>query len=322
MHFPARVLQALSHSTSLEPLVRGSQARGSVHSVFPRAANLQVGQRLLTLHARATPCAPNGIILPVSANERPLADLHTGLTVLIQRGTLAFPARGIGLSLHQSQPWNPRPTIPPASCPAERLERNLGQLTQFLLDKAPSPSPSPSQGLAQLALLADAPDRDAPASASPLVQKAWPATRSLLQALAQQQSESAAAAAQALIGLGPGLTPSGDDLLISLIASTLLLSEALGMDSGEYQRFGSKVLAHAQHRTTLLSVNWIEYAARGQVSETLGRLLQALALGDRPSLLEASANEVFSSGATSGGDLLAGVILGSRCLLTHATRAR
>ncbi len=140
-----------------------------------------------------------------------------------------------------------------------------------------------------------------------------------MQAVTQQQLEPAVRAAEALIGLGPGLTPAGDDLLTGLIAVTILLSEALAICPNFYQQFGNTVLERAQDRTTLLSVNWIEYATRGEVSQPLGYLLQALVLPIQPQRLEALARAVLTSGATSGADLLAGIILGSQCLLAQSS---
>ena len=51
------LLRVLSHSTAIQPLLDIPTTRGSVQSVFPRAANLLLGGRLLTLHARETAVA-------------------------------------------------------------------------------------------------------------------------------------------------------------------------------------------------------------------------------------------------------------------------
>ncbi|HEY7125819.1 MAG TPA: DUF2877 domain-containing protein [Ktedonobacterales bacterium] len=291
--------------------------QGTVQSIFSRAANLQFDRRLVTLHAHLTPCAPNGITLSVEATNSLLLDLQAGMSVTIEHETLSFPAISACLSLQGSQPWNPRPVISYAADMAGLLERSLAFLLPLLMNTGQS---DPSAGLAQLALLADCPASSMPPHASPLLQKAWSSSRQLIQAIGQQQITRAARAAETLIGLGPGLTPSGDDLLTGLIATTILLSEALALPGDFYRQFGSAVLALAKDKTTHLSLHWIEYATRGAVSEPLGRLLQALVVSDQPQQLEARANEVLSTGATSGGDLLAGVMLGSHCLLTQHKR--
>jgi Protein of unknown function (DUF2877) len=308
------LLRVLSHSTAIQPLLDIPTTRGSIQSVFPRAANLLFGGRLLTLHARETPCAPNGLVLPLRAGQGPLADLQTGMAVIIERGTIHIPTPSLRLSTQNSQPWNPRPRLPTA-CQPERLEQNLAYLTALLAEKAPR------EGLAVLASLSvdpalssPAPDLAAAADDSLLLHTARPAAERLLEGTIHQHIPLARQGASTLIGLGPGLTPSGDDVLIGFMAATSLLSEPLGLSSELYQRLHMELLTIARGRTNKLSITWMEYAKQGEVAEHIGQLFQRLVIDDTR-LLEEAALEVLKSGATSGADLLTGVILGSRCLI-------
>ncbi|HEX6777059.1 MAG TPA: DUF2877 domain-containing protein [Ktedonobacterales bacterium] len=303
-------LRVLSHSTAIEPMLDLPTTHGSIHSVFPRAANLLLGGRLLTLHARETPCAPNGLVLALRANQKPLAGLQPGMAFLVERGVIAIPAANLRLDLQQSQPWNPRPQLAPAACPPERLQAHLALLETYLAVHA-----SPG-GLAGLAHLDYETTMEKAGANQPLLQTAWAATQQLLDGTSRQQVSLVRQGLTMLIGLGPGLTPSGDDLLTGLIAATLVLGEALDQNVAFYQRLGAEALAIAYSRTNKLSITWIEYAGRGEVAEHLGRLFEALLQSDT-SLLEKAAQEILSSGATSGGDLLAGIILGGRCLIAQ-----
>jgi hypothetical protein len=306
------LLRVLSHSTAIQPLLDIPTTRGSIQSVFPRAANLLFGNRLLTLHARETPCAPNGLVLPLRAGGGPLADLQTGMAVIIERGTISIPTPSLRLSTQNSQPWDPHPHLEPGACPPERLERNLARLLTLMAGRASR------EGLAALARPeADAasPPTDAPATnESFLLHTARPAAARLLEGATHQHIQSVRQGASTLIGLGPGLTPSGDDLLIGFMAATSLLGEPLGLSSEWYHRLHRELLTIARGRTNQLSITWMEYAQQGQVAEHLGRLFQAL-VGDDARPLEEAALTVLKTGATSGSDLLAGIILGSRCLL-------
>jgi hypothetical protein len=308
------LLRVLSHSTAIQPLLDIPTTRGSIQSVFSRAANLQFGSQLLTLHARETPCAPNGLVLPLRAGQGPLANLQTSMAVIIERGTIHIPAPSLRLSTQNSQPWDPHPHLEPGACPPERLERNLARLTALVMEKAPR------EGLATLAALpveaasADAPLDFTASDESFLLHTARQATRHLLEGVLRQQSQLVRQGASSLVGLGPGLTPSGDDLLIGFIAATSLLSESLGLSKVFYQRLHGELLTIARGRTNKLSITWMEYAEQGAVAEHVGRLIQALVV-DQARLLEEAALAVLKSGATSGADLLAGVILGSRCLI-------
>jgi hypothetical protein len=163
---------------------------------------------------------------------------------------------------------------------------------------------------------AASPDSPDASEESFLLHTARQATERLLEGVIRQQSQLVRQGASSLIGLGPGLTPSGDDLLIGFIAANSLLAEPIGFSSALYQRLHLELLALARGRTNKLSITWMEYAAQGAVAEHVGRLFQALVV-DEARLLEEAALAVLKSGATSGADLLAGIILGSRCLVAQ-----
>jgi uncharacterized protein DUF2877 len=110
-----------------------------------------------------------------------------------------------------------------------------------------------------------------------------------------------AGTAAALGGLGPGLTPAGDDAL----AGILLARRALAGANAE-----PELLAVARSvNTTELSGALLAWAARGQAVEPVHGLLGALAAGDRPAAA-AAVERVAALGASSGADLLLGLKLG------------
>ncbi|SRR5579885_1183551 len=307
------LLRVLSHSSAIQPLLDIPTTRGTIHSVFSGTANLLFGGQLLTLHAREMPCAPNGLVLPLRARQKPLADLQVGMTAIIERGMISMPIPGLRLSTHNSRSWNPHPQLTPASCTPERLAHNVDHLASLVMTRA---SADGLVGLTHLRIDAPVP---MPPGQPVLLQTAWPATERMLSGISRQQMPPVHQAAGTLLGLGPGLTPSGDDLLVGLMAATILLSEPLGLGTAFYQRLSAELLTIAHGRTNKLSITWMEYARRGEVAEHLGRLFQALILDDLHDL-EDAAIQVLKTGATSGGDILTGVILGCRCLIAQSKR--
>ena len=116
--------------------------------------------------------------------------------------------------------------------------------------------------------------------------------------------------AQTLCGRGPGLTPSGDDMLAGWMAANWLLH-------GPHPRLLAacqQILAVAEHQTHLLSQCWLRYAAQGYVAEPIGRLLMALTYdhdtGASEEELIRAMQTVLALGATSGRDILQGILLG------------
>jgi hypothetical protein len=82
-------------------------------------------------------------------------------------------------------------------------------------------------------------------------------------ALVARDAGAARAEAERLIGLGPGLTPEGDDLVAGALAiSAVLYGELPGVLPGDLRE-----------RTTRLSATLLELAARGAVMEPVHGLL-------------------------------------------------
>ncbi|WP_143658185.1 DUF2877 domain-containing protein [Embleya scabrispora] len=129
--------------------------------------------------------------------------------------------------------------------------------------------------------------------------------------------ERAAGAALRLIGLGPGLTPSGDDVLCGfLLALRHLDPRAAG--ARHAHTLGARVAAHAPGRTTDLSAALLGHAARGDGCTQLIDLIGAMGrdTGVLPCL-----RRLLTVGHTSGADLALGVLAGAEAMCTGAAPA-
>ncbi len=124
-----------------------------------------------------------------------------------------------------------------------------------------------------------------------------------------------ATAVSKLAGLGPGLTPSGDDVLGGFAAVMVLLSPALSIDGCERVWVAELIAQVAGPRTTLISRVLLDYAAKGEVAEQVGDLLLTLArpLNEHAAVWQA-AERMLAFGATSGADTLLGILLALRVL--------
>lgn len=110
-------------------------------------------------------------------------------------------------------------------------------------------------------------------------------------------------AVEALIGLGPGLTPSGDDLL----GGVLVALRQLGV-SEIADRLAQDVAARAAGRTGAISRAHLAAAAGGEGAAPLHALLAALCTPGAPGL-QACLAGVEEVGHSSGWDAVAGLAL-------------
>ncbi len=99
--------------------------------------------------------------------------------------------------------------------------------------------------------------------------------------LSQQPSPSPAGLASHLLpflGLGAGLTPSGDDLILGLILALARCGPSLGAPV-DPAALAAEINPIAARRTTALSASLLAAAANGQADERLILALDSLAYG-------------------------------------------
>jgi Protein of unknown function (DUF2877) len=108
------------------------------------------------------------------------------------------------------------------------------------------------------------------------------------------------------VGRGPGLTPSGDDLLVGMLAA---LRFAGAIDSSSLTALRELIETGARRLTTEISAEYLHYACRGMVNGMVRDFLLAL---DRSSTVGAldAVDRLSRYGHTSGMDCVLGVLTG------------
>ena len=124
-------------------------------------------------------------------------------------------------------------------------------------------------------------------------------------ALVRGDHTAAVEAADRLVGLGPGLTPSGDDVL----AGVLVTLHGLRPDLADRLRgLGGEIARRACGRTTALAATLLGQAAQGYTVDPLLDVVDGLS-GQPSPLTPAVVGRLTAVGHTSGRDLLLGVVL-------------
>lgn len=137
-------------------------------------------------------------------------------------------------------------------------------------------------------------------------------------ALASDDLPAVVVAARDLVGLGSGLTPSGDDVLAGLLAGGRALARACGDAALDDLLLGlwRGIAPDLQERTTAISAALLGHAAAGEMTARAAAVTVALATGR--GLAEAHA-ALLAVGHRSGADLASGLELAA---VTVAHRAR
>ena len=132
----------------------------------------------------------------------------------------------------------------------------------------------------------------------------------LYKALISGSQELAGPAILPLLGLGRGLTPSGDDLFCGLLLFYNRWPALSPLSSSQLNRFNQQILNASRKRTTALSASLLELASLGTGDERLIAAVDGLVTG-QPSM-EKWLPALLSYGSSSGGDALLGMALAIR----------
>jgi len=119
-----------------------------------------------------------------------------------------------------------------------------------------------------------------------------------------------ASALRRCVGLGPGMTPAGDDVLVGML--TVFSSGAAGTEGARITARLTSALAPILSSTPDVSRHLLTQAARGLPSRAIHDLGAALVEGAPDPVLQSALQVVLGIGCTSGADACTGVIAACR----------
>ena len=259
------------------------QRQGSVLLVTSKGIYLELVGGILVLCARQWGAVPIGITL-----ERYEAVLSftpkQGQSVSIRDGVLAFPGGSCLLELEHYEEANS--FLQPKTDRLASMGRQLTALRK-------------QTGLAPLW-------GESAEHWNPYCKAAYPAFAGLLAGLEAEDAAKAAAGAKGLLGLGPGLTPSGDDVLCGMLYG-LLRSKKSGSEA--VRALVETVKAEAPGRTNAISSAYLQAVAEGAPYTRMEEIWRTLA-GEGNS----SGSRLTEVGSNSGAEMLLGLLSAGRLL--------
>jgi Protein of unknown function (DUF2877) len=265
---PQGVAASRVSGLALEQLTRASPRRGRVHSTFTRAWNVELGDgRLLVVHGPGPLRAPLAVALSEPAIPQALG---VGAAVAMTRHRLEVA--GLAIDLEAAEPIDVM--LPPADVGPHPLEEAIGGVAGAETD-----------------------------GVMPLRR----ASAALGGAIERRDAGALIGAARGLIGLGAGLTPAGDDVLVGAFAA---LHRFAARWLAEHPGIGAELAAAARAGTTPIARDFLEHALAGAFSE----LILDVVAAPSPAPARVAAKRLLGFGATSGAETLGGLRLALRAL--------
>ncbi|HEX5080058.1 MAG TPA: DUF2877 domain-containing protein [Geminicoccaceae bacterium] len=276
------------HLTALSAGFEAPRSRfnGVIHSVFDQACNIRVDDgRLLALLAPCLGNVPHGARIALPAGFGFARHLAVGGRVGCRADVLRLP--GLSIDLGTAQPWR-------GDLAAAAVDLRVPQVARAWRTAWRMLEQHPRRGNTQLAALSRTVDRRAFRLAR--------ATRHL-------RLHEAARAIEALIGCGPGLTPSGDDLIVGFLAG---LWSTAGDDPAQraFRRTLCAAVATAAGATGDISRTYLTHATGGRFAEPLATLAARIADGAPVDEIGRASATALRVGHSSGSDGVLGLLLG------------
>ena len=120
--------------------------------------------------------------------------------------------------------------------------------------------------------------------------------------------EGSTQAARSMIGLGPGVTPSGDDILIGFLMSLWSRAKENPARLSFLHTFG-EILMRIAAQTSEISRTYLYHATQGHFSSSLSNLAEAIASNRN---VESATQMAMRVGHSSGMDAVTGLLMGLR----------
>ena len=278
---------------------------GVIHSIFHHACNVSLEDDvLLTLVSSEKGHPAQGIRLRTSPGFTFLNQLRVGQPVACRGGILRISGSDLSIDLRTACLWH-------IDLKGLRIDLHQPDMAQAwavawlgLLKHR--------SGIGISAMIAGNPAPRQPPGISPiqtLVERAVRTVPVLIEATRNLQMDATIAAVSPLIGLGPGLTPSGDDFIVGYLAG---LWSTAGSDSSRL-RFMSSLgsrLSQAAAGTNAISRTYMKSAVNGNVSEPIATLAQRIGQAKGMDGVRDATRTALQVGNTSGTDGVLGLLLG------------
>jgi hypothetical protein len=279
---------------------------GVIHSIFHQACNVRLeSDALLTLVSSEKGNLPQGIRLGTPPKFTFLNQLRVGQPFACRGGILRISGSELSVDLRTASPWH----IDLNGLRVDLRQRDTARawaVAWLELGKH-------RRGNGTSAMIASIPVPRQNSMTSPGIKTLFEMTLqtvpALIDATRNLQVDGAITAIRPFIGLGPGLTPSGDDFIVGYLAG---LWSTAGSDSSRL-RFMSSLgvwLSQAAAGTNAISCTYIKSAVNGNVSEPIATLAQRFGQAKSMDSVREATRTALQVGNTSGTDGVQGLLLG------------
>ncbi len=299
-----RYVEAKTIGKQLSDKIKNIDDRAHIHSTFEKVINIELSTgEILTIGKSSIGNGPYNILFDYQKDFRSIG-FNENESVKISDKKISFSNKGSIINLDKAMVWDSSWDVKPN----KELSENLSYLEGLTIDKGDT------RGLGFLLTDNIPSDNVFPQKTIERIKRN--VKRINMDALSDEDE---LIKLKEFIGLGPGLTPSGDDLVSGFLftinyASQFDLIEGPSISYNDWSQYIDK-------KTNKISKMELIMALQGKPLENIKNVIEAL-YGKKKYKIYSSVTKLLDRGSTSGTDILTGIILASNMIIENTNKIK
>lgn len=291
---------------------------GFVHSVFAQACNIETDNALVTLLSRGKEMAPMSVIVGDEDKIDFLKiGISTGFKFHFNADYIHCSEKNIRIDLDGAGSWFPGMEADYAAGEWEDLVENMKTLEAGISIYSKHNVISPLVSL----LKKELPDLGISAFQTQAQDKSieFISYRFLgfIRSLLKRDIKGAVEKAGAIIGFGPGLTPSMDDFICGIMVAFVYMADYYKLDISKVFEFNRSLLDGNLSKTTRISAEMLKHSAAGETNQAAKELIRAVLKRHDGENITKALIRTAGLGETSGSDLALGLYVGCKIMIAN-----
>jgi hypothetical protein len=291
---------------------------GKIHSRFQNAINIKLDDGFIfNLLPDGIPPNPRSLNLQ-SSDWKGIQkmSLSVGTQTNIKEGKLEIPEIALKISFTDSIIWDPKPSLSGSPVTDAEIFNKL-EILAMAIQKDDEKSNDRNRPIGNIQSIS----KKKQSQEMPKVvfielqNRILKAANDLYISISNRNFEGISQSSYQLVGLGPGLTPSGDDVLSGVMAAGVYCSLAYKALDLDIKKINKQICTNALGRTTIFSQMLLLDSSIGEVVHPLGVLIKKILCFDGKKSFAPLTNQIMTLGESSGKDMLVGTILGMKAFL-------
>jgi Protein of unknown function (DUF2877) len=276
----------------LVPLLLSQNEKGNVHSRFSNGFNIKMGDSLVFIGNNKNGLLPFGIHLREENTFSAVSSVNNGDSVTWNKRTNSIELPGVTISLEKGKSFkNELTTLSSTAIFKASFERFCLQLND--IEDRTGLDVSFKEFLNKFHAAGEQNWLGAEPYLNMLIEAAMSSDECLIEKVLRY-----------FLGRGQGLTPSGDDMIVGLLAFDAV---SPFLSTSFYEKVSE--LIEGESITTDVAREYLRYALKQEYSSTVSNLVNALADGNG-SNFEKVLHDLIGVGHSSGLDTILGILIG------------